>query len=122
MSAGGDVIRQAYDAFGRGDIPGVLDVLADDVTWEVPTLVPQGGSANGKEEVGGFFQRIGELYEEFGIDIQDLADGDDRVVGVGVGRGQLREGGSVEYGFAHVFDVEGGKVTRFREYVDRNVG
>ena len=122
MSAGGDLIRQAYDGFARGDIPAVLDVMADDVSWSVPDLVPQGGTASGKEEVGAFFQRIGELYEDFGIEIHDLADGDDRVVGVGTGRGTLREGGAVEYGFAHVFDVEGGKVVRFREYVDRNAG
>lgn len=122
MSAGGDLIRQAYDDFAQGNVPGVLDSLADDVTWNVPTLVPQGGSANGKEEVGGFFQRLGELYEGLNLDIQDLVDGDNRVAGVGVASGNLREGGPVEYGFVHVFDVEGGKVTRFREYVDRTVG
>jgi uncharacterized protein len=122
MSAGGDLIRQAYDSFAQGNVQGVLDVLADDVTWNVPELVPQGGTANGKEEVGGFFQRLGDLYEEFGIEVTDLADGDDRVVGIGTARGTLRERGSIEYGFAHVFDVEGGKVTRFREYVDRNAG
>jgi ketosteroid isomerase-like protein len=49
-------------------------------------------------------------------------DGDERVAGVGVARGTLREGGSIEYGFVHVFDVSDGTVTRFREYVDRSVG
>jgi uncharacterized protein len=123
MSAGGDVIRQAYDDFTSGNVQGVIDVLADDVTWTVPELVPQGGSANGKQEVGAFFEKLGGLYEGLNLDIQDLVDGDNRVAGVGVASGNLREGGdSVEYGFVHVFDVEGGKVTRFREYVDRKVG
>jgi uncharacterized protein len=122
MSAGGDLIRKAYDDFAQGNVEGVLGILADDVTWDVPELVPQGGSASGRDEVGQFFQRLGELYEDLNLDITDLADGDDRVVGVGSARGQLREGGSVEYGFVHVFDVEGGQVTRFREYVDRAVG
>ena len=122
MSAGGDLIRQAYDSFAQGDVPAVLGVMSDDVTWNVPELVPQGGSANGKDEVGAFFQRLGELYEGLNLDIQDLVDGDNRVVGVGIARGDLREGGSVEYGFTHVFDVEGGQVVRFREYVDSSVG
>lgn len=122
MSADGDVIRQAYEGFARGDVQAVLDVLADDVSWTVPELVPQGGSATNKEEVGAFFQRLGELYEGLELDIHDLVDGDDRVAGVGVARGNLREGGSVEYGFVHVFDVSDGTVTRFREYVDRKVG
>ena len=122
MSASGDVIRQAYDAFARGDIPAVIDVLADDVSWTVPALVPQGGTANGKQEVGGFFEQLGSLYEDFGIDVQDFVDGEDHVVGVGVAQGKLRTGRPVDYGFVHVFDVSDGRVTRFREYVDRSVG
>ncbi|MDQ3934835.1 MAG: nuclear transport factor 2 family protein [Actinomycetota bacterium] len=122
MSDNGDVIRQAYDAFARGDIPGVIDLLADDVDWSVPDLVPQGGSFTGKEGATKFFHHLGETYEELGLDISDLVDGDSSVAGVGVARGTLRSGGSVEYGFTHVFNLDGGKVTRFREYVDRKVG
>jgi ketosteroid isomerase-like protein len=44
VSSAGDVIRHAYDAFGRGDIPAVIEVLADDVDWSLPDLLPQGGS------------------------------------------------------------------------------
>src|SRR5215212_9997948 len=28
-----DVLQQGYEAFGRGDIPAVLDLLTDDVEW-----------------------------------------------------------------------------------------
>jgi uncharacterized protein len=28
-----DVVQQGYEAFGRGDIPAVLDLLTDDVEW-----------------------------------------------------------------------------------------
>jgi uncharacterized protein len=122
MSAGGDLISQAYGSFARGDVPAVIDILADDVSWTVPEIVPQGGSFDGKQQVGGFFERLGSLYEELNLDIHDLVDGDTRVAGVGVASGRLREGGAVEYGFVHVFDVDGGKVTRFREYVDQAIG
>jgi ketosteroid isomerase-like protein len=122
MSAGGDLIRQAYDAFARGDIPGVLELVADDVQWDVTETLPQGGSFSGRDAVGGFFQRLGELYEEINIDVEDLVDGESVVAGVGIARGALREGGPVEYGFAHVFSLSGGEVVRFREYADRTVG
>lgn len=121
MSSNGDMIRQAYDAFGRGDIPAVIEMLADDVDWSVPEILPQGGSFTGTDGAGRFFQNLGETYEELGLDVQSLVDGDGTVVGLGVGRGTLRAGGSVEYGFAHVFEIDGGKVTRFREYADRAV-
>jgi ketosteroid isomerase-like protein len=40
------------------------------------------------------------------------------VVGVLTGSGSLRAGGVARYGGVHVFTVEGGKIKRFREYVD----
>jgi ketosteroid isomerase-like protein len=27
-------VQSLYEAFGRGDIPAILDMQADDVTWE----------------------------------------------------------------------------------------
>lgn len=29
-----ETARAIYDAFGRGDVPAILDHLADDVEWE----------------------------------------------------------------------------------------
>jgi ketosteroid isomerase-like protein len=48
------VVQSTYEAFGKGDVPAILDVLADDVEWEswadtsavragVPTMIPRGG-------------------------------------------------------------------------------
>jgi hypothetical protein len=55
-----------YEAFGRGDIPAILDRLADDVVWEersddhgIPWLTP----GTGKEHVVGFFETIGRKLE-----------------------------------------------------------
>ena len=121
MASGSDVVRQAYDAFGRGDIPAVLELIADDADWTVAEVLVQGGSWRGRDGVGQFFQGLGEKYEELTVDVHDLVDGGDHVVGVGVGRGTRRGGGPAEYGFAHVFTVRDGKVTRFREYADRAV-
>jgi ketosteroid isomerase-like protein len=29
-----DIVRGIYDAFGRGDIPAILETLSEDVAWE----------------------------------------------------------------------------------------
>jgi ketosteroid isomerase-like protein len=29
-----DSVKAIYDSFGRGDIPAILDQLADDVQWD----------------------------------------------------------------------------------------
>ena len=120
MASGAEVVQEAYDAFGRGDIPAVLERVSDDVAWTVADVLPQGGSWRGRDEVGEFFKGLGEAYDEISIDVTDFIDGGDQVVGVGVGQGK-RGGNDVEYGFTHVFTVGDGKVTRFREYADRAV-
>ena len=43
MGEAADVVRQAYEAFERGDIPAVIESLSDDVTWEVAEVLPQVG-------------------------------------------------------------------------------
>ncbi len=58
-----ETVQQLYQAFGRGDLPGILAHLADDVTWEyghssdVAYLQPR----KGKAEVPAFFQALGAL-------------------------------------------------------------
>ena len=42
------VVQQAYDAFGRGDIPGLLALLDDSVEWSSPKTLPHGGDFRGR--------------------------------------------------------------------------
>ena len=118
MAAGVQLVEEAYGAFGRGDIPGVLGLLAEDVDWNVPEAVPHGGHFEGRDAVGGFFQGIGERWEDFDVQIDDMVDGGENVVGVGRARGNLKGTGEAGYGFTHVFTIQDGQVVRFREYVD----
>ena len=61
-------VKEIYEAFGRGDIPAILDRLADDIQWEpwadntaqkagVPWLMPRSGKAGVLE----FFEIVGTL-------------------------------------------------------------
>ncbi len=114
------VVQGAYEAFGRGDIPAVLEVLDEDVDWSSPEVLPHGGDFRGRDEVGRFFQGLGEKWEDdFAVEVEDSVDGGDHVVMLGRASGTLRDGGTrADFGFAHVFDVRDGKVARFREFVD----
>src|SRR4051812_37391888 len=42
-----ELLRGAYDAFDRGDIPAILAILDDDVVWNTPEVLPHGMSAQG---------------------------------------------------------------------------
>lgn len=112
-----DVARRAYAAFDRGDIPAILELCAEDVTWSVPAPLPQSIRAQGREDVGRFFGRLAELWSDIELDEEVLA-GDDAGHAIAVGRirGRLR-GAEAGYGYTHVWTVRDGAVVRFDEYV-----
>jgi ketosteroid isomerase-like protein len=79
-------VAAIYDAFGRGDVPAILERLAPDVDWErwehgngaqdagVPWLVER----HGRDDVAGFFAALGALDIHELTPVATLA-GDDRV-------------------------------------------
>jgi ketosteroid isomerase-like protein len=113
------VVRAAYAAFGRGDIPAILELLHDDIAWSAPRSLPQGGTFAGKDGAVQFFQGIGAAWDGLKIDVEATGEIENGlVIGVLTGSGNLRAGGVARYGGVHVFTVESGKIKRFREYVD----
>jgi ketosteroid isomerase-like protein len=57
-------VKQIYTAFSRGDVPAILEQLADDVEWEygiAATDVPWFQLRHGKSEVPKFFESLGEF-------------------------------------------------------------
>lgn len=57
-------VATLYEAFGRGDIPFILDHVADNCKWigAGAGSLPPGGTYTGKEAVN-FFKRLGESVE-----------------------------------------------------------
>lgn len=119
MADNAQVINSAYEAFASGDVPAVIEMVAEGASWDAPEVLPQGGSYAGPEGAGEFFQKLGSAWDELHLHVDDLIAEGEHVVGVGRAHGGLRGGGEAGYGFTHVFTLDSdGKVTRFREYVD----
>jgi ketosteroid isomerase-like protein len=120
MSEAADLVQSAYEAFGRGDVPAVLEALSERVEWDVSTVLPQGASVRGRDGVGEFFQNLGSIWADLTLDIEQTVDGGDTVVAIGRAAGRLRNANDAAagYTFVHMFTVEGGQVTRFREWGD----
>jgi ketosteroid isomerase-like protein len=112
------VVRGAYESFGRGDIPAVLAVLADDVEWSAaPTVLPHGVKVGSRDEVGSFFQGLGSTWSDFSVDVKDFLTNGDHVCVVGRADGNLG-GTRTGYGFVHYWTLRDGVCVRFDEYVD----
>jgi ketosteroid isomerase-like protein len=58
------VVQDAYAAFGRGDVQGILDKLDDRNVWRgvygAGPHVPTAGERRGKVQVGEFFKQLAE--------------------------------------------------------------
>lgn len=59
-------IKTVYEAFGRGDVPAMLEAVSDDVDWAAETTstdAPWYGVKHGKAGVTEFFQVFGATME-----------------------------------------------------------
>jgi ketosteroid isomerase-like protein len=107
------VVQQAYEAFGRGDIPTVLSALTDDVEWTLqgPPGIPWAGTHRGREGVAEFFSLLGEGLEfELFEPLEFVAQGDTVVV-LGHERSVVKPTGrGFEQEWAHVYTLRDGKI------------
>jgi uncharacterized protein len=115
------MVQQAYEAFSRGDIQGVLRTLSEQVEWHTPTVegVPFGGEYRGPEEVARFFSAMNESEEITRFEPREFIAQGEKVVALGRFAATVRATGrEVEGEWVHVFTIRDGKVVKFQEYFD----
>jgi ketosteroid isomerase-like protein len=116
------VVKNAYAAFGRGDVQGILDCLTDDVQWigavGEAAHVPMAGERRGKAEVAEFFRLVGEHMHFTQFDPRDFAAAGDKVLVLGHYVGTTSAHGTLDADFVMVFTVRNGKIARFQEFTD----
>ena len=114
-----EIVREGYEAFNQGDFEMVMERFNDDIEWVCPDGVRYGGIYHGPEEVGGFFERVSGDIDDLHLDVDRFIDDGETVVAIGSTRGTASETGeSLDVPFAHVFDFEDDRITRFQEYPD----
>lgn len=122
MASNVEMVQGIYQAFGSGNIPAIIECLAEDVAWDegaadhgVPWLTP----GRGKEHVGKFFASLGAL-EFTRFDIEKVLDGGDMVVAVlQVAATVKATGGTFEHLEGHVWRFgPDGRVTSFNHLAD----
>ena len=121
-------IQELYEAFGRGDIPGVLEQLSEDVRWEAWAIdntaqksdVPYMRERNGREAVGGFFSDIQEDFELNSFRPLAFLEGENRVaVIISVDFTVRSTGKRVEDEEIHLWTFgSDGKIAEHRHFLD----
>jgi ketosteroid isomerase-like protein len=115
-----DLVQGVYDAFAKGDIPGVIGFLSPDIDWTEAEGFPYGGTYRGPDAVlESVFMKLGTEWEGFAAVPDEFIDGGDTIVVLGRYSGKYRATGkSFQADFAHVWKVREGKAVRFVQYTD----
>ena len=118
-----EIVREGYAAFGRGDIPALLDLLDDDIEWQAvigaAPHVPTAGRRSGKQAVAEFFRILGQTVEFSRFEPREFIAQGDQVVTLGFYEGRSKATGrTFAEEFAMVDTFRNGKIVRFREYVN----
>lgn len=112
------VAQGIYSAFGNGDIPAILTLLADDIEWEHPgpSEIPWAGSFHGHDGVVSFFTAITENADFLGFEPQTFVADGDRVLVLGSERLKNKANDREwETAWCHDYTLKDGKVTKFQE-------
>lgn len=116
------LVQNAYDAFKRGDIEGLLQLVADDVEWITPgpsDVMPAAGHRRGREGVAEFFSALSSQEDVEHFEPKEYVAQGDKVIAICSYRGRVKATGrSAEADLIHVFDIKDDKVQRFREFFD----
>ena len=116
MNSSAALIKSAYEAFGRGDIPAVLEVLDPAITWHVPGRSPLSGDYKGPEGVLDFFGRCQELSDGTLRVVADEIIGEgDRVIALATVSAE-RHGEFWSSPEVHVWQVTDAKAVDFCEF------
>lgn len=117
-----ELVRELYDAVEAGDHDRIRRTLADDLRWrQAGSVVP----AAGEDKVGAealIDEVLGPLEQEwdgFTEEIDELLVAGGRVVATGTYRATYRATGRrLEAELCHLWTVEDGRITAFRQYTD----
>ena len=111
-------VTTAYEAFSRGDIARILDLVSDDVDWGAETtsdVAPWYGVRHGKDEVTAFFSAFGSTVEVEDFTPVSIAANDTDVLTVIRMRGTVRANGKkAAMNLHHHFTLRDGKIVYYR--------
>ena len=115
------VVRGMYERFKAGDIDAMLTGMTQDIEWQLPEIagVPFSGKRQGHDSIREFFASVVELQDVDEMELDAVIAQGDAVVVLGHYTWRVKSTGrGFTSDFAHAFQMTGGKVARFQEFLD----
>jgi uncharacterized protein len=112
-----DIARAAYEAFSRGDLEALKEMLTEDSTWLTSDELPLGGETHGRDAILGNMAQIPNYWSSFSVVPEEFIDAGEWVVVRGTQRAG-NDSGSFEAPFAHLIKFVDDKIARGEFYAD----
>jgi uncharacterized protein len=116
-------MRRLYDAFNSGDLDTFEQGVGRDLVWnEADNSLYSGGNPYRSFAAvrDGVFAPTARDFDSFRVDLEQLLDAGDHVIGTGRYRGKCKDTGKeLSTQFCHLLHVDSdGKLDRVQEYAD----
>jgi len=115
------IVRRVYEAFGRGDLDGLIALLDPQVSWRTPGPpdLPTAGLRHGTDAVRDFFGVLLNTFEITDFVPSDFLAQGDKVVVLGTSRERVKPAGTaVDFRWVHVYTLHEGRIVTFDEPAD----
>ena len=114
-------VAKIFEAFGRGDVPYILDQLTDDARFvsHLDPIVPWSGDYSGKDNVARFFQALGGSVDVADHPVHTVVAQGDTVVATGDVSFSVRETGKAGSStWVYIFTLANGQVQSYDQFND----
>lgn len=110
-----ELVRTAYESFGKGDMETFMSTQAEDAVWHIGGDNPLSGDYRGHEEILGLITRMGQMTGgHFEMEIHDMLANDDHVVTMVKTTGSRADSDkTLSSNIIHISHPRDGKVTEF---------
>jgi uncharacterized protein len=124
MGQNADTVKQAWEAYGRGDFEGAVQFFHDNARWEGSNSqrVPGGGTFEGRDQIRDMAAGLADPWESFQPTPDEFIEQGDTVIVLGHTEARAKETGrEVKVPFVQVWRLRDGKAERVQALTDTAV-
>ena len=123
MGANLDLVRATYEGSSAENGRNLLAALAPNASWAEAEGFPYAGTYVGPDAIiAGVFQRLGNEWIDYRATVHTFLEDGKHVAAFGTYSGTYKATGkSMRAAFAHLYEVENGKIQRMTQYVDSHM-
>ncbi|PFR45864.1 nuclear transport factor 2 family protein [Bacillus cereus] len=120
-----EIIQSTYEGSASSNAKHLVEALSEKVEWTEAKGFPYGGTYIGVEAImKNVFSRLGSEWNDYKASVNTYHEvsGKDVIIAEGMYSGVYKETGkSFKAEFVHVWQLENGKIVKFKQYVDSHI-